>query len=408
MSQAVDQFDEPVLSPEAALVLQEIEVATAAVGFPIDGYAKLNVVSDTLVGPEDAPVNLGPTVELTVSIASDGAPMPPPGQRAQHESAAAIMIIRVAPERSFGVLCWRAWVNLVDVSTARAFFSQQSARAEEGWDVLARSSVLAGDDPLNLDQRLDEAMAGLTALLPLTAGEAVTQAFGAGADEGRLSLGREWESPIERSRSTLRRHAENVATSSDSNDDSHVGAGGSGGESATAVADESSIAWSSSFALAGVAAAIGLVVGLAILWVGARVDAESTAVARPLLGQLLMTTSEDGFQYDRILAFRFEGAHYPVPLFEAVEPDIGCAVQHVHLATTETFARSFETPEIGVNDPDAPGCGFGSVESLLLAPYAIPREQLNTFCEVYRREVSDWLHTGTTGLCDSRSPELDH
>ena len=405
MSEAVDQFDEPVLSSDAALVLQEIEVATAALGFPIDGYAKLNSVSDTLVGPEQAPVNLGPTLELAVSISSDGVPLPPPGQRARDESAAAIMIIRVAPERSFGVLCWRAWVNLVDVSTARAFFSQQSAKPDEHWDILASSSVPAGGDPLDLDQRLDEALAGFSALLPRTAGEAVTQALSAGADDHRFSVGRKWELPLDRSRFTMLQDAESQGTAGQTDG---LLADAARPEPPGKAADEPSIAWYSSFGLAAVAAAVGLAVGLAILSLGGSAGADETSSHRPLLGQLLMSTSEDGVEYDRVLAFWFKGEHYPVTLFEAVDPDVGCAVPHVQLATLETVARSFEAPGIGVPDPDPAGCGFGSLESLAPAPYAIPHEQFHVFCAIYRREPSGRLGTGTTGLCDSRVPDVDH
>ena len=171
MSDTVDLPEEPQLTPEAERVLEEIEAAAAAAGFPIDGFAKLNAVSRTLVGPDAAPVDLGPTIELTVPIAADGAPLPPPGQRPKHETAAAIMIIRVAPERSFGVRCWRAWVNLVEVSSARAFFSQQSARPEENWDLLASSAPPNSGNTLDLDQRLEQAVSGLTDLLPRSPSE---------------------------------------------------------------------------------------------------------------------------------------------------------------------------------------------------------------------------------------------
>jgi hypothetical protein len=393
VSDTADLPEEPQLTPEAERVIEEIEAAAAAAGFPIHGFAKLNAVTHTLVGPDTAPVDLGPTVELTVPIAADGAPLPPPGQRPKTETAAAVMIIRVAPERSFGVRCWRAWVNLVEVSSARAFFSQQSARPEENWDILATGAAPAGDTILDVDDRLDQAMSGLTALLPRSPGEAISQAFGAAADQGRLGFGREWDPPIQR----LRYY---VADEPDS-----PTASGSSDQTAEPSPDPSDptdqVPWHSSFALVGVAAAIGLIVGLAILWVGGHADA-GASLPHP---HLLTGASEDGVDYDRILAFNYNGQHYPVALFRTAEPDLGCSVQHAHLSTIETLARSFEAPEAGIYDPDPPGCGFGAIESLAPAPYLIPHEQVHAFCDAYRREIPDWLGTATSALCDSRAPD---
>ncbi len=399
VSEPVEQFDEPVLTPEAALVLQEIETAAAAVGFPIHGYAKLNAVSDTLVGPDHAPVSLGPTVEIAVSVASDGVPLPPPGQRARNESAAAIMIIRVAPERSFGALCWRAWVNLVDVGTARAFYSHQSIKADDQWAALANSSVPTGNDSLDLDVRLDEAMANmatLTSRLPRTAGAAIAQAFAPAVHEGRLSVGREWEPLIKRPP----RPPVDEAGAHDSPSDSAES------EPLAETSDEPSLVWYSSFALAGVAATVGLVIGLAILWAGGQAAADSHDLpARPLTNQLLTGTADDGTEYDRILAFHIDAEHFPISQFSVAEPYLGCSVQHVRLATIEVVARSLETPALGIYDPDPTGCGFGTLDSLQPAPYPISHQQVHTFCTTYRREIPDWLNTPTTALCDSRAPD---
>jgi hypothetical protein len=402
VSEPVEPLDEPVLTPEAALVLQEIETAAAAVGFPIHGYAKLNAVSDTLVGPDDAPLSLGPSVELAVSIASDGVPLPPPGQRARNESAAAIMIIRVAPERSFGTLCWRAWVNLVDVGTARAFYSHQSIKADDQWAALTNSSVPTGDDSLDLDERLDEAMANmatLTSRLPRTAGDAIAQAFAPAVHEGQLSVGRQWDPLIKRPPRLLVDEAE------------HEGAPSDPTESEPPVEDsqDSNLVWYSSFALAGIAATVGLVIGLAILWAGGQATAGSHDThERPLMDQLLTGTAEDGTAYDRILAFQIGAAHFPVSQFSVAQPYPGCSVEHVRLATVELVARSLETPALGIYDPDPTGCGFGTLESLQPAPYPISHEQVHTFCTTYRRETPDWLNTPTTALCESRAPDADH
>ena len=399
VSEPVEQFDEPVLTPEAASVLQEIETAAAAVGFPIHGYAKLNAVSDTLVGPDHSPVSLGPTVELAVSIASDGVPLPPPGQRAHNESAAAIMIIRVAPERSFGTLCWRAWVNLVDVGTARAFYSHQSIKADDQWAALANSSVPTGDDSLDLDERLDHAMANmatLTSRLPRTAGDAIAQAFAPAVHEGQLSVGREWGPLIKRPRRLPADETEHDDAPSDP----------AGTDPLAEVNDEPNLVWYSSLALAGVAATIGLLIGLAILWAGGQANAGSHDLTQqPLVNHLFTGTAEDGTEYDRILAFHFQGEHFPVSQFSVADPYPGCSVEHVRLATIEVVARSLETPAVGIHDPDPAGCGFGTLQSLAPAPYSIPHRQLHTFCTTYRREIPDWLNTPTTALCESRAPD---
>lgn len=394
MSDTVDLPEGPQLTPEAELVLEEIEAATAAVGFPIEGFAKLNAVEDTLVGPDDAPIDLGPTVELTVPIAADGAPLPPPGQRSKTETAAAVMIIRVAPERSFGVRCWRAWVNLVEVSSARAFFSQQSTRPDENWDLLAGGAPV-GDTALDVDDRLDQAMSGLTAHLPRSPGEAITQAFGAGVEHGHLTFGREWAPPIKRLRYYVPDRPETEIDHESSDQPAEP--------APTRPAATDQVPWRSSFALVGVAASIGLIVGLALLWVGGQADAGTSLTHRPLLAQLLSNTSEDGVEYDRILALNYNGQHYPVTLFRTAEPDLDCAVQHAHLSSIETVARSFETPEVGTYDPDPSGCGFGSLDSLAPAPYLVPHEQTHAFCDAYRREIPDWLGTATSSLCNSRA-----
>ncbi len=392
MTDTVGDLQEPVLTPEAAEVLAQIEAATAAAGFPIEGFAKLNAVDDTLVGSGDTPVNLGPTVELTVPIAADGAPLPPPGQRPASESAAAIMIIRVSPERAFGVLCWRAWVNLVEVSSARAFFSQKSSRPREAWDVFSSAPASEDGPPTDIDRRLDEAMSQLTTALPWTAGQAVSEAFGAVANGGHLTVGREWAPPIKRPR-----YFTGELPSEDRDEPTEE-------QPPSATPDRAS--WTSSFVLVGLAATFGLIVGLAILWSGGQADA-GDASATPPLEQLLSDTYEDSTQYDRILALRYRDQRYPITLFRTVEADETCSADHVHLDPTETLARSFERPDVGIYDPDPSGCGFGQLDALAPAPYAVPHEQVRTFCDVYHREIPAWLATPTNALCVSRLPDAD-
>ena len=138
-----------VITPEAREVIQGVYAGAQDAGLKIAGLARVREVEDTLVGPNDSPTNLGPSVEIAISIDANGKPIPRVEDRTDGEQAEAVMIIRATPHQEFGGSFWRADVKIYDVDTAKLFYAQRSGATNDQWNELAggRPGHEYADDP---------------------------------------------------------------------------------------------------------------------------------------------------------------------------------------------------------------------------------------------------------------------
>ena len=137
------------ISPEAREVIQGIYAGTQNEGVRIAGLAEIESIEDTPVGSKDNPTNLGPTVEISVSLDADGNPIPQIEDRDDFQPASAVMTIRVTPQREFGGEFFTAHVRVVDVATSRIIHSERSGATREQQEQLqgGRPESEYGNDP---------------------------------------------------------------------------------------------------------------------------------------------------------------------------------------------------------------------------------------------------------------------
>lgn len=138
-----------VITPEAREVIQGIYAAAQNEGTKIAGLAEVQSIEDTLVGSQDDPTNLGPTVEVSVPLDADGNPIPQIEDRSGFQPASGIMTIRVTPTRAFGGDFYSAHIEIADVTTGRAAANGRTGATTEEREALedGRPESEYGNDP---------------------------------------------------------------------------------------------------------------------------------------------------------------------------------------------------------------------------------------------------------------------
>ena len=76
------------ITPAEREVIQGALAGAQDAGLKIAGLAEIKEVEPTLVGPKDAPTDLGPSVELAVTVDAHGRPIPHDRSTARRDRSA--------------------------------------------------------------------------------------------------------------------------------------------------------------------------------------------------------------------------------------------------------------------------------------------------------------------------------